>query len=509
MSNHHPSSTKPSTKPKISNSSNSNNKTNNNPPTRPRASSSISLTTTVESVIWNALCGRGLRPYSLWLVTIGFPTLVLFWNLRHDESVLSWSAWIFAGLFATWTIPPETLGQAIIDVGKFRNALADIIPILPQIATKLPKLIAAAAPILPQLLPHLGTVAPHLPALLPHAEFLTRILPKLTSRIDDLIPLVEKVGPKFKDFTPEHFEKLELIIDDVVERLDILAPHIDALLPIITDGILVAPKMLPHIEKVIPHLASLEKDLAWLLPFAEIEGVEEMLPYLDKIAPRIHELEPFAEIIGPQIGKLKKHLPLLANDLDVLLDVVPETIDHLDPLLYWFGDILPYASKMGILKSSTLLRATAPVMVRYLPAVPPPRTPARPAAGSRNMLTSPTYDRIVTVPRTRIVHGATYYVIEVDGRYAGEFRYRYVRELHLQIQDLLLTDSEAPEFPSRWFVPYNAYLSIEDRRKKLERYLVYVMSDSKIVKTKAFEHFIKVRRRWGEELPLLKSPLLN
>ena len=39
---------------------------------------------------------------------------------------------------------------------------------------------------------------------------------------------------------------------------------------------------MPHIEKVVPYLDALEKDLNWLLPFAEIEGVEELLPLLDK-----------------------------------------------------------------------------------------------------------------------------------------------------------------------------------------------------------------------------------
>lgn len=105
-------------------------------------------------------------------------------------------------------------------------------------------------PILPRLLPHVGTVAPHLHVLLPHADFLTRIIPKLSSRIEDLIPLVEKVGPVFGRLTPLHIEKLELIIDDVVENLDILAPHIDSLMPILADGILVAPKVSPSLPKL-------------------------------------------------------------------------------------------------------------------------------------------------------------------------------------------------------------------------------------------------------------------
>ena len=198
---------------------------------------------TLESASWNALLGRGLHPYSLWLCSIGLPCLALFWNLRKDESTLAWFIWIACGSTAAWTLPPESLSKVLIDIAKFRAALADIIPILPPIASKLPGMLLVAYPILPKLLPHVGTVAPHLHLLLPHADFLTRVIPKLSSRIEDLIPLVEKIAPMFSKLTPLHIEKLELIIDDVVQNLDILAPHIDTLLPIMADGILVAPKV--------------------------------------------------------------------------------------------------------------------------------------------------------------------------------------------------------------------------------------------------------------------------
>lgn len=69
----------------------------------------------VEKATWNALLGRGLHPYSLWLCSIGIPTLVLFWNLRKDESILAWVVWLIAAFAAGWTIPPETLGRAIVD----------------------------------------------------------------------------------------------------------------------------------------------------------------------------------------------------------------------------------------------------------------------------------------------------------------------------------------------------------------------------------------------------------
>ena len=70
---------------------------------------------TLESACWNALLGRGLHPYSLWLCSIGLPTLVLFWNLRKDDTGTAWFAWWAAACTAGWTIPPETLGHAIVD----------------------------------------------------------------------------------------------------------------------------------------------------------------------------------------------------------------------------------------------------------------------------------------------------------------------------------------------------------------------------------------------------------
>jgi len=69
------------------------------------------------SPIYQAILGRGLQPYSLWLLGVGMPTLVLFWALRKDESTAAWVIYISVGLMAAWTIPPDTLGNGIIDFG--------------------------------------------------------------------------------------------------------------------------------------------------------------------------------------------------------------------------------------------------------------------------------------------------------------------------------------------------------------------------------------------------------
>jgi hypothetical protein len=73
-------------------------------------------------------------------------------------------------------------------------------------------------------------------------------VPKLSNRIEDLIPLIDKVGPLFGHFTDKHWAKLELILDDVIEQLDVLMPHIDKLMPILADGLLVATPALLQVS---------------------------------------------------------------------------------------------------------------------------------------------------------------------------------------------------------------------------------------------------------------------
>jgi hypothetical protein len=127
---------------------------------------------------------------------------------------------------------------------------------------------------------------------------------------------------------------------------------------------------LPYIELVLPHLAALQRDIDWLLPFAEIEGVEQLLPLMDKIIPRLSELEPLAQAIRPHLPMLMDKMPIISENIDVLMDILPSmNANHMDPLLYWCGNLMPLANRMGILKSRALLKAAVP-LAAWLPAVP-------------------------------------------------------------------------------------------------------------------------------------------
>jgi len=444
---------------------------------------------------------------------------------------------ITAGILAGWTIPPETLGKGIIDFGKFRQHLADIIPVLPSIATKLPRLLYVVAPHFGTLFPHLGTVAPHLGALLPHAEMLTRIIPKLSTKLDLLLQgdLLEKVAPAFAALDAEHMARLEMVLDDVVDKLDVLAPHIGTFTPILEDGIMVADRMLPFIEFVIPHLVALQADLDWLLPFAEIEGVEKLIPLMDKIVPQLQAVKPLAESLRPHLPMLLKQAPLIADNIDVFLELLPSLgPNEIDPLLYWCGNLMPLANSMGVLKSRTLMKAALPLS-HLLPRVPRHAHAAarRPAGDAENegreWWRFGLLGRSVALARIKFVGGVAYYVLEVDDQYAGEFRFKFIRELYLGLAPVLPGD--CPEFPSRTLLrPWSA-AALEERRAALERFLVYVLGasftpgrcrachmssrappradDPQLVRREEFLLFVKVRRRWAGELPLLKSPLLG
>ena len=270
--------------------------------------------------------------------------------------------------------------------------------------------------------------------------------------------------------------------------------------------------MMPHIAKVVPYLDALEKDLNWLLPFAEIEGVEELLPLMDKVAPRIQQIQPFAEQLAPMISKIRPHLPHLVRNLDVLMDELNEdVIQNLDPMLYWCGRFLPLADSMGILRSRTLLRAFMP-MAKFLPPVPakrPERLTAGVAEGEREgyeWWRHSLLDRTVTIAYVKRLGETIYFVMHVDRKYAGEFRYRHIRELHIGIRHMLGKD--APPFPSRILLQKISTIQLEERRQALEKYLVYIMSDPDICVRPEFVHFIRNHRRWAQEMPMLKSPLL-
>jgi hypothetical protein len=194
-----------------------------------------------------------------------------------------------------------------------------------------------------------------------------------------------------------------------------------------------------------------------------------------------------------------------------------DVIKNLDPMLYWCGRFLPLADSMGILRSRVLLRAFMP-MAKFLPPVPVKREPkkkrltAAVAEGEKEgheWWRLSLLDRTITIPYTRKVYDIIYYVMEVDKKYAGEFRFKHIYALHQTLAKDELLKNSTINFPPRFLFTTPTSADIEQRRQMLEKYLVFIMSDPEICASAHFIHFIRNHRKWKGELPLLKSPLLD
>jgi len=96
--------------------------------------------------------------------------------------------------------------------------------------------------------------------------------------------------------------------------------------------------------------------------------------------------------------------------------------------------------------------------------------------------------------------------LQIDGRYAGEFRYSSLLALHDTLQRVL-PDIRFPSFPPKTYSQLSA-AALEERRLGLQRYLVFVLSDPEVVNRPEFSQWVKEKRRWAQPLPLLQSPLI-
>jgi len=241
------------------------------------------------------------------------------------------------------------------------------------------------------------------------------------------------------------------------------------------------------------------------------------LTQLDKLAPHIDEFAPYGRLLLPHAlnPKVRKHIPLLLENIDTVLPNLGATIDYLDPLIYWLSDLLPLANAVGLLRSRLLMKMGAP-FARFLPAVPAGehgRAAGELLGPSDEQNTAEWWrqneaERCVTLPKTRIVNGKTYYEMQIDGRYAGEFRFSALLALHSTLMGVFADRKRFPDFPPKIYATPSVE-DLEKRRLGLQAYLVFVLSDPEVVGRSEFLEFVKERRRWSEPLPLLASPLIR
>ena len=176
--------------------------------------------------------------------------------------------------------------------------------------------------------------------------------------------------------------------------------------------------------------------------------------------------------------------------------------------MYWLSDLLPLANSMGMLRSNFLLKAGMPFL-RFLPSVPPDAvTPKLNLTGeSPDEFRRQESRRLIRIPRSHVVDGAVFYVVNVDGRYAGEFRYSSLRILHSMVTSMHGV-KDVPPFPHKQPLGMSDKQR-DERRIALEKFLQFVLAEPAIVETQEFLNFVKQHRRWEQDLPILASPLLG
>jgi hypothetical protein len=182
-------------------------------------------------------------------------------------------------------------------------------------------------------------------------------------------------------------------------------------------------------------------------------------------------------------------------------------MDYMDPLVYWLSDYLPTANIFGLLRSPFLLRIGMPFL-KILPRVPAGEIAIRPASNDEEAIHNERREKarkIIRISKFHEIQGIVFYVLKINGRYAGEFRYSALRELHGIIGKHWNQSLPFPSFPGKTIFSADEK-QLEERRVALEEYLQFVLAEPSVVKTDEFVKFVKDHRRWDRETRLLASP---
>lgn len=277
---------------------------------------------TASDEVIDALVGRGVRPLSLWIALIVVPGLVLDWLALEtvDQTIRFYYRVVVIG-FCLWTVPYDKVAGILIDIGKIRECLADCAPLMPGLFPYLPTLLPILGRNIFQVAPIAGTLAPYLKDMLKYPDFVAKSLPLLITKLPIVVKynIIEQLGPHFKYMDRRHIDKLDLIFKDLIDQLDELAPYFHIIAPHIVEIALRADKLFPVIHYLLPHAEDMQQHIWWLIPFADIDGFDEFMPYLDKLAPHIDDFAVYAQELLPYVGKMKKHIPILIENVDSLL----------------------------------------------------------------------------------------------------------------------------------------------------------------------------------------------
>lgn len=227
---------------------------------------------------------------------------------------------------AEWIIRARKISLDFIKHGpQIVGYTREIVPLLPDIGWS----------IIP-LLDNLDVIAPHIDTIMKHKNALVPHMPLLLSRLDKLLP---------------HIDKL-------VAKADFLVPHVDVLLPYLD-------QLLEHVEDIWPFVDDIEPFVNELCIVFEVDGWEDLLPYMDQIVPFLPLLAPHSKELSDNFEEMREHLPILVRNIDNLAPNIDGTMPVLDRLLPLAG-LLPIADKLKLLRSRKFCKAL-PKIARILP----------------------------------------------------------------------------------------------------------------------------------------------
>lgn len=273
---------------------------------------------TIVEQVFDVVIGRGLRPLHVWFSATS--TLLLM-NILLVENANKINGFYLLALWASWTAPLESIAEVLRDIGKIRESLADVIPLLPGIAPYAPEMLRILVPNTFKLLPAAGTMAPYLKYLLKYPDFAAKALPHMVPKMDIFMEynMIEMIGPSFAEMDMRHYSKIEKILPDMMAKLDMLAPYFHIIAPHIVEISLRADRLFPYVEYMLPHAETMKDHIWWLIPFADIDGYELFMPHLDVLAPFVEDLAPHGPELLPYFAKINKHIPILIENAETLV----------------------------------------------------------------------------------------------------------------------------------------------------------------------------------------------
>lgn len=149
-------------------------------------------------------------------------------------------------------------------------------------------------------------------------------------------------------------------IDYMIPLVDVLVPHFDKIVPH-------GAKLFPHFKVLLPHAEAVAAHADALMPFLEMEGWEDALPYLEPLARNIDHLAPHAHILQDEaiFQKLRPKIPLMAEYLDNLIPVIDDLAPHLPEVLPYM-DMVPAKVQQEYLKSKVACKALPRMLKGFL-----------------------------------------------------------------------------------------------------------------------------------------------